>query len=178
MAGTTTPDGIMYPTAGDKITPIASWFVNLANSVQTALTNLRNYVNTKVWGGATRTTTQDLPAAETTLLFNSLQSGQSSVTLVSGGLRPSVAGTYLITGGVWSQINGSQNTWRDVYLKVNGVTVAKFACSMGPSGQSHVAYFPISYPLPANATVTVTSVGSQPAVLQTDTHMEIVRVSA
>lgn len=41
MAGATTPDGIPYPTTGDDLTPLESWFAGQAAGVQTALTNFR-----------------------------------------------------------------------------------------------------------------------------------------
>lgn len=44
MAGTTT-DGIPYPQVGDNLTPLATWFANLATGVQSAL-NLRSRVYT------------------------------------------------------------------------------------------------------------------------------------
>lgn len=44
MAGTTA-DGIPYPQVGDNMTPLATWFANLATGVQTAL-NLRARIYT------------------------------------------------------------------------------------------------------------------------------------
>lgn len=41
MPGTTTPDNIQFPVAGDNMAPLESWFAQQAASVQTALDNLR-----------------------------------------------------------------------------------------------------------------------------------------
>lgn len=42
MALNTSPDNIPYPTTSDSLTPLATWFANIATGVQTAITNLRN----------------------------------------------------------------------------------------------------------------------------------------
>ena len=44
MAGSTTPDGIPYPTAGDTLTPLRTWFANIASKTQDALTSIRNSI--------------------------------------------------------------------------------------------------------------------------------------
>lgn len=41
MALNTSPDNIPYPTTSDNLTPLATWFANIATGVQTAITNLR-----------------------------------------------------------------------------------------------------------------------------------------
>lgn len=41
MAGTTTPDNIVYPTSGDVMEPLNGWFSQQAASVQTALSAMR-----------------------------------------------------------------------------------------------------------------------------------------
>lgn len=47
MAGTTT-DGIPYPQVGDNLTPLATWFANLAAGAQTAITSVRDEVGKSV----------------------------------------------------------------------------------------------------------------------------------
>lgn len=44
MPGTTSPDNIRHPVVGDNLTPLATWFANLAADVQTAITSLRSSV--------------------------------------------------------------------------------------------------------------------------------------
>lgn len=46
MAATTTPDGIIYPVLSDQGDDIPAVLATLAGSVQTAITNLRNTINT------------------------------------------------------------------------------------------------------------------------------------
>jgi len=48
MAATTTPDGIAYPTLTDQGDDLAVLFANLANTTQTAITNLRNSIPTTI----------------------------------------------------------------------------------------------------------------------------------
>lgn len=42
MPGSTTPDGVVFPVAGDRIAPLETWFAQQAGSVQTALNSIRN----------------------------------------------------------------------------------------------------------------------------------------
>jgi hypothetical protein len=43
MAANTTPDGIVYPTSGDQVSPLETVFANMANSVQTAINKRQGY---------------------------------------------------------------------------------------------------------------------------------------
>ena len=44
MPGSTTPDAVIFPVAGDNLAPLESWFAQLAATTQTALSNLRTEV--------------------------------------------------------------------------------------------------------------------------------------
>lgn len=48
MAATTTPDGLIYPTLADQGDDIPVVMAALANSTQTAITNLKNSHNTRL----------------------------------------------------------------------------------------------------------------------------------
>jgi len=44
MPGSTTPDEIIFPVAGDNLAPLESWFAQQAATTQTAISNLRTEV--------------------------------------------------------------------------------------------------------------------------------------
>lgn len=176
MPQTTTPDAIPYPVTGDSIVPIEPWFANLASKVQIAITNLKNHVDTRVTARLTRTTTgQELPAATTTVLFNSIW-GASGVTLANGGFRVDAAGLYNISTDII--ISRPSVTDRDFAIQVNGSTI--FSTRGGSNRDGVILLFRVSYnyPLAANDVVTFTSVGSQTGEFIVGSSASIARIGA
>lgn len=182
MAGSTTPDGIQYPTGDDTITPLRTWFANLANSVQTALTDLRNTVNTRSHGRASRVTSvQAVTGTSAVLSFNSLAAGASNIVLSGGGLRVSVAGVYLLTTDlVVTRTAGNVGTARDFVVAVNGSAVESFPAAASPAGPgtNAIGQFAIALALSVNDVVTITSSGSQGGDFAIGSSISLTRVSA
>lgn len=172
----TTPDAIPYPTTGDRITPIEPWFANLANVVQTAITNLKNHVDRRVYGRASRVTSnQALPAANTTLQLNSMV-GATGVTLANGGFRVNTAGLYTISTDF--VVGRPSQTDRDFAIQVNGTTIHASRGSSNLSGVILLYRVSVAHPLAVNDVVTFTSVGTQTGEFILGSTASIARVGA
>lgn len=179
MPQTTTPDSLPYPVVGDNITPIEPWFANLATFVQAAITNVRNAMDKRVHGRATRTgSDQALPASATTISFNSLW-GATGVSLSGGGFRVDSDGLYVITTSlVVTRAAPAAGTLRDFGIAVNGTQVSHYQGEPSNTGTTVYGRFSYIYPLSANDVVTFTSTGAQSGTLLISSNAEIARVSA
>lgn len=148
MPQTTSPDNITYPVVGDNLNPLATWFANLATSVQNALTAQR----AAVYGRATRTSTYSIGGNAQTINVTSMSASAGGVTLVSNGLRAPRAGLYAVNVQAIVS-NANNNTYRDFFVQVNGTTVP----GTETSGASHASSS--SQPNASISTVVALAVG-------------------
>lgn len=149
MPANTTPDNITYPVTGDGMSPLNSWFAQLASSVQTALTALRGELATATTGAYVRIAKATASGAD--------QTGISAETEVTG-TSVTFTLTSLTTIHFWGTVNTYSTSATDlvvVRVRDNSTALADFTSSANSSpsasGTSHTHVFEGEVDLPAGS---------------------------